>query len=247
MNRDLLRQAAASRRNENEVVPTRRNAVWGCTHCLRDFQTELGFMNHRCRERERIEELKTPMGQSAYASYAEWMRLQKRSVPSQETFIHSKQYNYFIKFAEWIKKISIPNPNQFIRLMVESKTQPVLWCRDTTFALYLQWYDNAYSPEQQFADTYEYLHALAVKHEVSIDKIYETLGPDELTQLIRRRKISPWLLVVSTNFLKYIQTLPALEKQILSEVINFGAYVDKLRKFPVLAREFRSACEAENV
>jgi hypothetical protein len=245
LDREALRKTAASRRAESAEVIRQRG--WHCEHCLRDWQTELGFMNHRCQERERIEELKTPRGQAAYAYYCEWMRQHKRSVPAIETFMTSKQYNYFMKFSDWSDKTAIPNPNQFIKLMVETGTQPVLWCRDNTYAMYLQWYDNVYPPVEQFLQTLDRLVVMATDYGCPINEIYTTIGAAELAKLVRRRKLSPWLLATSSRFLKFVTALPAHERDMLNDAINFGTFAAKLNANSNLALEFRNACESEGV
>lgn len=247
MDREALRKAAASRRNEvnNEQKPN--TVKWHCTFCAKDFLTESGFMQHFCRPRERIDELKTPLGQVAYASYSEWMRLQKRSIPPPEVFISSRQYNFFIKFAAWSEKTAIPNPNQFIKLMVETGTQPVLWCRTSTYEMYLEWYDKVYPPEQQFIETLDRLKSLSFDLHCSSKDIFKELGPSELAKLVRRRRLSPWLLVVSTNFLRWAQSLPENDRNLLNEAINFVAYARKLNSRPDLARELKAACEYEDL
>lgn len=214
---------------------------------MRDWQTETGFMKHHCAQRERLEELKSARGQTAYTMYSEWMRLQKRSVPPADTFLISKQYRYFVNFVDWVEKTAIPNPMQFVKVMVDTDTAPVLWCRHTTYALYLQWYDNQYPPLQQFVETYDRLAELALDMRCDILDVYFQLGAEEIARLVRRRKLSPWLLVVSTRFLKYVAGLPAHERDMLNEAINFGAYAAKIKAQPELAAELRSACDASNV
>lgn len=246
LDREAIRKAAASRRTVDEPQPVAKSA-WRCDFCLRDFQTETGFMRHYCEERERLEILKSPRGQAAYSMYSEWMRLQRRSVPSPQTFSTSKQWNYFLRFAEWSEKTAIPNTNQFIKLMVETGTQPVLWCRSQTYALYLQWYDNAYPPEQQFIETFDRLQSMAIDHRCSPAELYQVLGPFEIANLVRRRKLSPWLLVVSPRFLKYASSLSQQERDVLNTAIDFGVYAKKLQQLPDLAREFKRACESEDI
>lgn len=204
-------------------------------------------MNHRCPEREKIEELKSPTGQAAYAYYSEWMRQQKRSVPTSDRFMNSRQYNFFMKFAVWSEKTAIPNPMQFIKVMVETGTQPVLWCRDTTFAMYLDWYDNAYPPIEQFLETLDKLSMYAVDYGVPLEQVYQAMGAREIAKLVRRRKLSPWFLTVSKKFLEWVQSLPADERGMVSDAVNFGAFAGKLKQQPDLARELRAACESVNV
>ena len=246
MDRESLRLQASSRRNERDARSTDK-VVWSCQHCMRDFQTENGFMNHRCAEREKLDVLQSPRGMAAYSYYGEWMRVQKRSVPAADRFMNSRQFNYFLNFVDWSNKTAVPNTDQFIKLMVETATPPLLWCRDATFSMYLQWYDNAFPPSEQFIQTFDLLQSKARDLEVPVSEVYEALGARELAKMVRRRKLSPWLLVLSQNFLKWIQTLPSGERDMLSDAINFSAYIKKLKNSPELAQEFRSICEIENV
>lgn len=246
MDREALRKEAASRRND-VGAPLQQAISWNCEFCLRSFMTENGFMNHRCPEREKIEELKSPTGQAAYSFYSEWMKLQKRSVPDQDRFMNSRQYNFFMKFAVWSEKTAIPNPMQFIKVMVETGTQPVLWCRDTTFAMYLEWYDNAYPPIDQFLETLDKLSMYAVDYGVPLEQVYQAMGAREIAKLVRRRKLSPWFLTVSKKFLEWVQSLSADERGMVSDAVNFGAFAGKLKQQPELARELRAACESVNV
>lgn len=246
MDRESLRKSAANRRSDTSVKEERR-ATWHCKFCLRDYQTETGFMKHHCPEHERLEELKSPRGQTAYALYSEWMRLQRRSVPPAETFMVSKQYNYFLKFVDWADKTAIPNAMQFVKLMVQHDVQPLLWSRSTTYSLYLGWYDEVYPPEQQFIETLDELRAMAVDHGVPLSGIYENLGASEISRLVRRRKLSPWLLIVSPRFLEWARRLPQHDRDRLNEAIDFHAYAKKLGASPQMSKELKAACEQEGL
>ena len=222
MEREALRKAAASRRSDAKVE--RPNVAWHCEFCVRDFQTERGLMDHRCLAREKLDLLKSPVGQAAYTWYSEWMKLQKRSVPPPETFLNSRQFNHMVKFAEWVDKISVPIPTQFIRLMVESGTQPVLWCRDSTYAMYLEWYDGAYPPEQQLIDSLDFIKREWLEHEdLESGNPFDMWNGRELAALVRRRKISPWLLIASEKFLGWIKRQPKHMADLVSETVNFSA------------------------
>lgn len=242
MNREELKALAASRRT-NESVPQDKAVVWNCEYCLRPFMTENGFMKHFCQERERIEYMRTPQGQAAYSYYGEWMRAQKRSVPAIDRFMASRQYTFFVKFADWVERVAIPDTDRFIKLMVDSKTQPVLWCRDTTFAMYLEWYDGVRPPEVQFLETYEVLLKLAADLEVPVSDVYTALGPREIAKLVRRRKISPWLLTVSRKFLLWVQSLDNINQDIVKDAINLGTFAMKLNKNPELSQMLRQSAE----
>jgi hypothetical protein len=244
MDREVLRQNSANRRTDTKTED--RPTVWKCTYCSRDFQTETWFMRHRCHEKEKLELLQSPIGQMAYALYSEWMKKLKRSVPPAATFLISKQFNYFIKFAEHVKKIGIPY-GSFIDFMVQNGIQPVLWCKSTTYEMFTQWYENIYPPEQQFIESIDLLHELCRQNGCETSNIYETLGVSAIAKLVRQRKLSPWLLITSTKFKEWVTLKSDIEKQLLSEAIDFVTYSKKLSAQKNLAREFEAVCAGEGL
>lgn len=192
---------------------------------------ETPFMNHRCKERERIEELKGAIGQAAYAHYSEWMRTSKKSVPPIETFATSKLYSTFVKFAEHAAKTNIPNVKQFIKLMVShGNVSPALWCRDNVYAMYLEWYDEAYPPEVQVLESLEFLKELAKDYDATPATVFSEVPVDTMVTHIKRRKISPWFLASSKVFRDHTRTCPPEEKDKLERAMNMGAMIARIQK-----------------
>lgn len=240
MDREALRKLAQSRRSQHEAnEPENKKPVWHCEFCTRDFVFEKAFMNHRCTARERIDELRSSIGQTAYAHYSEWMKLKKRSVPPIETFAESRLYSTFIKFAEHAAKTNIPNIKQFIKLMVEhNDVSPTLWCRDNIYALYLEWYDDGYSPEQQVLESVEFVRTLAEDYDCSIPVVFKTISVDTLVLHIKRRKISPWFLMASSVFRQHLMTCAGEQKDKLERALNAGAMINRIQKNPDLFKFF---------
>jgi hypothetical protein len=246
LDRESLRRAAAARRAE-APAPEPQAPSWRCGHCGRDFTAEHFFMRHRCKERERAEELRSPAGQAAYAFYSEWMRLRRYSVPPIENFAASAYYTRMVKFARWVEKTAVPNVNMMIRFLVERDVDPTMWTMTSTYVAYLEWYDQVYPPESQFVETLDRLSMLAADHRTTIPGLWAALGPDELVRLVRRRHLSPWFLVVSTSFHAWVNTLEPVKREVVVDAVNFAAYAQKLRARPELGAELRAACVAEGL
>lgn len=202
------------------------------------------FMRHRCKEKIRHEELRSPIGQAAYQYYAHWMRLQKHSVPSIDTFAESKFYTTFIKFAQHATKVHIPSVEQFIRIMVENgKVPPGLWCRDNVYSMYMKAYDAAVPPLDQFMAALDLLQAEAADHKVELADIFKELGVDTLESLIKKRKLTFWLLLASAKFRSYMLSLSAEDKDRLSNAMNSGAAIARIQQEPNLFKEFGKATQ----
>lgn len=238
MNREALRNQAATRRNPSEESGDRKVA-WRCTFCGHDFVSETLFMRHTCKEKRRHEELRSPVGQAAYSAYSHWMRCQKHSVPSIESFSASKFYPAFIRFAEFAAKVRLPNVNRFIELMVENgKVPPVLWCRDGVYSIYLKTYDAAVPPRQQLEEGLQVLDDLATELKVPLGDVFQAIGVDTLEDLISRRKVTFWLLMASGRFRQYLLTLSVADKERLQNALNAGAVLERINQEEALFREF---------
>jgi hypothetical protein len=187
-------------------------------------------MNHRCRERDRIEVLRGPKGQAAYAHYSDWMRMKKRSVPPIESFGASKLYSTFVKFAEYADRTHMPNIPLFIRLMVEHDISPTLWSRDQTYSMYLQWFDNAHPPEVQVLESLELLTTIALDYECYRPDVFKVMPLGLLVQLIERRKLSPWFLLSSKVFRDHVGSLNQEDKARLQRAVNEGAMVNRIQQ-----------------
>lgn len=246
MDREALRSQAASRRNsaDAEPAPTRK-VKWNCEFCSHDFASERTFMKHRCRERERIDELRGPIGQAAYAYYSDWMKLNRRSVPPMETFASSILYNAFIKFASHVKRVNMPNPDGFVKAMVENgNVQPVLWCRDNVYAMYLQGYDKVVSPTQQFLNSVDVVMEYAKEYDCEPKAVFEQVGIAKILDLVQKRKLSPWFLVSSGAFRSYMKSRPEMEASRLESGVQVGAMVMRIQQSPenvALFTEFSKA------
>ena len=190
---------------------------------------ETVFMNHKCREQERFEVMKSPLGQSAYAYYSEWMRISKKSVPRHETFLISKFYTTFVKFAEFAEKTNLPNPLTFIRFMVNMSMSPTLWSRDNVYALYMQSYDEQNPPCNQFVESLDFALGLCSEYGCEPKDLFKTLPPQDLEKFIRRRKLSSWFLLACRTFKNHIiKHQDPHVKMRLQDSAKLGAMIDRI-------------------
>lgn len=213
--------------NEPEV----KKAIWGCEFCSRLFVRERSFMSHRCKERERIDELRSVVGQAAYLHYSYWLKLKKRSVPPIETFAESSLYTTFVKFADHVIKTNIPNVKQFIKLMVDhNDVTPALWCRDNVYSMYLEWYDQGYPPEVQVIESLDFAKSLMADYDCSAENLFKSIPVDILVQHIKRRKLSPWFLAASKVFRDHLMSCDPEDKNKIERAMNMGAMIARIQK-----------------
>lgn len=192
-----------------------------CTYCQRTYDSEAWFMSHKCEQMIRNEEIGTPLGQAAWIIYQKWMKASKKSVNNVNQFIKSKRYyRTFMKFAEFTKKVKLTDIDIFIRMAVMRNIQPQLWTHELIYKAYLEFLDNSVTPQELAEITVDLVKKMADAADCPVDEIFSYLTPGEIAQLIRDRKLYPWILLRSQRFGDYFQTLDQDDKNHLISAIK---------------------------
>ena len=191
-----------------------------CQFCQKEFKHETTFMKHHCGAKEKHEQLQQPIGQAAYAYYSIWMQEYKRKVPPIETFVDSRYFKTFLDFAKMVQELQLPNTALFITLMKQKDISPLLWTRNECYRLYLEYVDINADPLTMVQIS---LETLMKKQEdfqtIDLAATLVSLNLNEMIHLVQLRKLSPWLLLCSGTFKKYILALSQDERDLLMKVI----------------------------
>jgi hypothetical protein len=175
----------------------------------------------------RDEEFRTPEGQAAWLFYQKWMKAYRRSVPKSSAFLHSKYYNSFMRFAAFSKKAKLPDVDMFIWVMKDRDISPTIWTNDQVYSLYLEFMDRKAPPSKQAEITINTLFELADDYRCGVDEVFDNIQANELIQLLRQRRLSPWLLLHSDKFKQFFINQTNTEERIIMETIIRPAYWGK--------------------
>lgn len=152
----------------------------------------------------RDEEIRTPTGQAAWSFYQKWMKAHRRQVPKLDTFLTSKFYVSFIKFAKFAQKVGLPDVDLFIRYMKETDMPPTIWVNDEIYSGYIEYLDRRANPTKSAQSTINYMFKIADSLEVDVSEIFDHLHPDDVIQMLHRRQLSPWILLHSGKFKQFL-------------------------------------------
>lgn len=167
----------------------------------------------------RSEKLQTPLGQAAWRFYQDWMKLQRKRVQDEKTFLKSKYYESFNRFSEYVKKLQLPNPQSFMKLMITNDFPPTMWTLNETYVMYLEHLDRAAPPQEHAQITADTIFRLAEILTCDMSEIFLHLSASEVIELIRERKLSPWLLLNSTKFMEFFRDKTNPEQKIVLEAL----------------------------
>lgn len=225
MDPESLKSRASSRRT------TTKATGWKCHYCNKSYVLEKPFLEHKCKGLVRLDEVKSPEGQTAYACYSEWMRLNRRSVPTIDKFMTSRMYVYFIKFANYAKRLNF-NPIEFIKIIVTNypDVDPHIWCKSNVYSLYLKAYDTKHDPLEQVATSIEFVTRSAEIYECAQRDVLHTLGVNRTVEAIRLKKLSPWFLYTSAMGISFMRSLEIDDLKLIEKIIDSTAWTQRFRE-----------------
>ena len=202
-----------------------------CKYCHRTFIREHSYIDHKCKQMKQIEEIQTPQGQAAWQYYQAWFRVMKKMPPASDTFMASRYYRTFMNIAAFFKRVNLPKPEKFIWLMVEKNYPPTMWLMDEAYALYIDFLEYQTSPMEQVQLTIDTLFLVADAGEVDVSEVFSILHPNDLIQLVRARKVSPWVLLLSRKFKEYfVQRMSTEQRSILETLIRPESWAARFEK-----------------
>lgn len=215
-----------------------------CDKCHKVYVREKSYMNHECKQMKRETEIKTPTGQAAWGYYQLWMRYKKRIPPSASAFITSNYYRTFINFVEFSIKVKLPFPEKFIWYMVNKDYPPTMWINDEVYVQYINFIDNELDPLVQVTTSMQTLLSYADSKQIDVSEVFTVIPTNELLYLIRLRKLSPWILLLSKKFKVLVSSLTLEQQMILETLIRPEYWGDKIINTPSSVKDKIKECVA---
>lgn len=191
-----------------------------CKFCNKLYKSEKAFIKHNCKQRVRHVISGTIEGQIAFGLYDKWLFMRHGRYADQDLFKSSRFYNAFISFAKYYKNIKgLPNVDEFIGLMIKLDILPASWTNQKVLSYYLTEMDNQ-QPIEKIKKTIDSLDKLANAYECDITDVFEYLEFDTLVSFLKLFKLSPWILLNSKKFMKWLSTLPWEQQYLMDNVID---------------------------
>lgn len=189
-----------------------------CKFCEKRFVHESRFLKHKCTQMIRHEEFKTHKGQIAWNAYRKWMKTNNKIVKYPDSFMHSRYYKAFMNYARFSKKVQL-DTNTFMWLMSQYKIQPSLWVTNESYTKYLEHMDRKEHPQKLAKITINTLLKIADAALVDVGEVFNVLHANEVIELVRQRRLTPWILLHSSKFRSFFLNKTTSEEQIILESI----------------------------
>lgn len=210
-----------------------KEANFKCNHCGHSFVYEDRLLRHRCKQMVRKEEFQTPLGQAAWQHFQVWMKASHKFVQPAKSFLHSKFYGAFMRFAKFCKDARIPDPELYILFMIKLDIPPTMFTNNQIYAAFIEEMDRNVPPIKNAKITIETLFNTAEDMGCGVDEVFDKIDPNDFLQLLIQRKISPWFLAKSPKFSKmYHSRMSKEQRMVLETIIIPKIWTKKLQDNP---------------
>lgn len=206
--------------------------MFECKHCGSKYVREAAFLVHECEPMKRQAILKTMVGQRAYSIYSKWLTQKHGKPPSIATFADSKFFNQFVEVSKFVKAVKITEIDVFLRMAIEDDLPPSMWVQDAVYSKFLQYMQQRVPAREQMKITVNTICELADIFECDTGDVFDHLSSGEIAQIIRERKLSPWILMFSKKFKLFLGAQSADAQQMLSDLIKPMYWKMKFDKAP---------------
>lgn len=202
-----------------------------CEFCGKKLVKKDAFDRHECEKLKRYKLCKTKKGFNAFDDYKYWLTAKGRTVKKLQTFMDSKFFNSFIEFQTFSAEKGIPDKKLYMDFMIGRNLSPMLWRSESIYQKFIEYYDSEVSPEFKVRLTLKTMMKLANILDCDIAEVFDNMLPSEVARLIYDRRLSPWLLLFSKRFKKYLHMLSDPSQYVMiTTLIDHMEWEQRFRK-----------------
>lgn len=204
-----------------------------CEYCNKRYTKEAPFKKHKCELMERTQFVKTTKkGRFSYLVFKTWVKARGYQPPDLDGFLSSRYYNSIVKFTEFFHETMLPDMEDYVKCMVAETMLPQMWTNGTVYEKYIREFDDSVRPVKQAEISIRHLSDLAKQLECEPAEVFDYLYVTDVARLIQCRRLSPWVLVTSSRFRRYIAEADAEERPVLEMMMNPEVWTPRFEKRP---------------
>lgn len=179
--------------------------------------------------------------QSTYSSI-----LKRRGCKSEDSFLRSAGFPHFVKLIRFARETHVPDLPLYLKIMVAAERRPNTWINDHSYRIFLETMNSQAASTEMIDISAKTIQALAEKNEMRVPVYVLLMDVGEMLQLIRQRRLSPWVVLNSDLFKRKIQGATPEEKEVIARLIDADYWVVTMKNDGTalfLARKVSEALE----
>lgn len=146
--------------------------------------------------------------------------VRRRGCKNPDTFIASVNYPYFIKLIRFARDVKMPDIELYLKVMIKNDVKPGGWTHDRSYRLFLQKMDSVDEAIHSISVSAKELQDLAEKLDIGTEELFRLMTISEILQMVRQRRLSPWLLMQSKAFKNKLISADANMQDVSAKLID---------------------------
>ena len=206
--------------------------TYTCQYCSNKFTKEKTLAVHVCEQKRRAlakTERHVVLGFDTYNKFYKISQNYKGEKTYDE-FARSPYYNAFVKFGSFVSNVNPLYPDKFINYVVRSGVRLDHWCRDELYEKYVLDLIKSEPVEVALERSISHMLAWAEDHKSVWNHYFLYVSLSRATYDIKDGKISPWLVLNSTNGKEMLKKMGDDQLSAISNIIDLQFWLKKFKQ-----------------
>lgn len=193
-----------------------------CKFCKKGFAKESTLASHMCPKKKRYadrDEKTSRLGFRIFQKFYE-VTMYSKKPKTIEDFIGSTYYIAFVKFARYLIALDPINSEQFIEHVLRTGVNIDKWCDEKVYITFLQDYIRKEPAMKAAERTIISMQEWADEQGDTYSNFFTNVHPIEAAYLIRRGKISPWIIYLSADGNTMLNKFGSEQVTLIADIID---------------------------
>ena len=223
--------------------------IYVCNFCNTKFSREKTLLVHVCEQQRRHLARKERHVVLAFETYQKFYQIAQniKQEKTYEEFARSSYYNAFVKFGSFVSNVNPLYPDKFIEYVVTSGIKLDHWCRDELYDTYVVNLIKTESVETALERTIKYMIEWADVNNAEWNHYFKYANLNRAAYHIKDGKISPWLILNSTNGQNMLKKFDNVQLQMISAVMDIPYWLSKFKKLPADVELVKQVIKESNI
>ena len=211
------------------------NQPYVCGHCGKGFMQEKTLFVHVCEQKRRHlakKERHVVLGFDTFQRFYRQAQPNNKQEKTYEDFCKSPYYNAFVKFGSFVSNVDPLYPEKFIDYVVSSGVKLDHWCRDQLYEEYVVELIKRETVETALQRSIQTMTEWADAHNAQWNHYFLYVSLSRACYDIKDGKISPWLILNSSNGKSMLQKFDDMQLANVQTIIDPQFWVAKFKKLP---------------
>jgi hypothetical protein len=220
-----------------------------CQYCNHGYSKESTLAVHVCEQKRRAlakTEKHVMMGYDTYNRFYRKTQHAKQDKTYDE-FARSPYYNAFVKFGSFISNVNPLYPDRFMDYVVMSGVKLDHWCRDEVYDSYVVDLVKKESVETALQRSLSHMLSWGDDNKAQWNHYFLYVSLSRATYDIKDGKISPWLVLNSSNGKAMLKKFNDEQLHAISTIMDLPFWLNKFKKTSADVELVRQIVKESNI